>query len=80
MGIANSTSLFQLSYPNIGYKKIWEYLRKHLIKILPGLEELNLAKVLDILNGPPVASTKVNTNIISKIRLISCLDKEIAIV
>jgi hypothetical protein len=48
--------------------------------MLPGLEELNLAKVLDVLNGLPVASTEVDTNIISKMRLMSCLDKEIVIV
>ena len=48
--------------------------------MLPRLEELNLAKVLNILNSLPIASTKVNTNIISKIRLISYLDKEIIIV
>jgi len=47
--------------------------------MLPRLEKLNLAKVLNILNSLPVASTKVNTNSISKIRLISCLDKEIII-
>ena len=44
------------------------------------LEKLNLAKVFNILNGSPVVFTKVNINIISKIRLISCLDAEIAIV
>jgi hypothetical protein len=78
VGIANSTSLFQLSYPNIGYEKIWEYFGKHLIKMLPGLEKLNLAKVLDILNGLPVASTEVDADSISKMRLISYSDKEIA--
>ena len=47
--------------------------------MLPKLEELNLAKVLDILNSLPMASTKVNTNIIYKIRLIGCLNKDIII-
>ena len=51
-----------------------------MIKILLKLKELNLAKVLDILNGLSIASTKVDANIISKIRLISCLNKEIVIV
>jgi hypothetical protein len=48
--------------------------------MLPRLEKLNLANVLDVLNSLPVASTKVDANITSKMRLISCLDKEIAIV
>ena len=48
--------------------------------MLPRLKELNLANVLNILNGLPIASTKVDTNIISKMRLISYLDKEIIIV
>ena len=48
--------------------------------MLPRLKELNLANILNILNGLPIASTKVNINIISRIRLISYLDKEIAIV
>ena len=80
MEIGNCTSLFQLNYPNIGYEKIWKYLKKYLIKILPKLEKLNLAKVLNILNSLFIASTKVNTNIINKIRLISCLNKEITII
>ena len=41
------------------------------------LEKLNLTKVLNVLNGSPVASTKVDADITSKIRLMSCLDKEI---
>ena len=48
--------------------------------MLPGLKELNLANVLDVLNGLPVASTKVDADIISKMRLMSCLDKEIIMV
>jgi hypothetical protein len=47
--------------------------------MLPRLEKLNLAKVLNVLNSSPMASTKVDANSISKIRLISCLDKEIII-
>ena len=47
--------------------------------MLPKLKKLNLANVLNILNSLPIASTKVNADIISKIRLISCLDKEIMI-
>ena len=48
--------------------------------MLPRLKELNLANVLNVLNSLPVASTKVDANIISKMRLISYLDKEIVIV
>jgi len=55
------------------------YLGLHLIKILPKLKELNLTKVLKVLNGLLVASTKANTNITGKIGLISYLDKDIAI-
>ena len=47
--------------------------------MLPKLEELNLAKVLNILNSSPIASTKVNANIIYKIRLMGCSNKDIAI-
>ena len=80
MEIANYTSLFQLNYPNIGHKKIWEYLRKYLIKILSELEKLNLAKVLNILNSLSMAFTEVNADIISKIKLISYLNKKITII
>ena len=48
--------------------------------MLPRLKELNLANILNVLNSSPVAFTKVNANITSKIRLMSCLNKEIAIV
>ena len=48
--------------------------------MLPGLEKLNLANVLNVFNGSSIASTEVNTNIISKIKLLSYLDKEIVIV
>ena len=55
------------------------YLGLHLIKILPKLKELNLTKVLKVLNGLSVASTEANTDIIGKMGLISCLNKDIAI-
>jgi len=48
--------------------------------MLSRLKELNLANILNVLNGSPIASTEVDADIISKIRLISCSDKEIVIV
>ena len=48
--------------------------------MLPKLEEFNLAKVLNILNSLSAAFTEVDANIISKMRLMSCLNKEIAII
>ena len=48
--------------------------------MLPGLKELNLANVLNVLNGSPVASTEVDADITSKMRLMSCSDEEIAMV
>ena len=63
----------------MGHEKIWAYLGLYLIKISPKLKELNLTKVLNVLNGSSVASTEANTNTAGKIGLMSCLDKDIAI-
>ena len=63
----------------MGYEKIWAYLGLYLIKISPKLKELNLTKVLNAFNGLSVAYIKANTNIVGKMGLISCLDKDIAI-
>jgi len=55
------------------------YFGLHLIRILLELKELNLTKVLNVFNGLLVAFTKASINIAGKIRLISCLDEDIAI-
>ena len=55
------------------------YFRLYLIRILLKLKELNLTKVLNVLNGLLIAFIKASTNIVSKMRLISYLDKDITI-
>ena len=63
----------------MGHEKIWAYLGLYLTKISPKLKELNLTEVLNVLNGSSVASTETNTDMIGKMGLMSCSDKDIAI-